>query len=71
VAKWQKGSPFDPASIAIVVAAFDDLIERGFDRHEIELVFRPAGSDQSCMLRRMSPRRTITVACPWGQNESV
>ena len=40
VAKWPKGSSFDPASIAIVATAFDDLIARGFDRHEIELVFR-------------------------------
>jgi hypothetical protein len=40
VAKWPKGSSFDPASIGIVAAAFDDLIGRGFDRHEIELVFR-------------------------------
>jgi len=40
VAKWQKGTPFDPDSIGIVAAAFDDLIERGFDRHEIEQVFR-------------------------------
>ena len=40
VAKWQKGTPFDPESIGVVAAAFDDLIARGFDRHEIEQVFR-------------------------------
>jgi hypothetical protein len=40
VAKWPRGSSFDLASVGIVAAAFDDLIERGFDRHEIELVFR-------------------------------
>jgi hypothetical protein len=40
VATWPKGLSFDPASIAIVVAAFDDLIARGFDRREIEQVFK-------------------------------
>jgi hypothetical protein len=40
VAKWPKGASFDPASVGIVAAAFDDLIDRGFDRHEIEQVFR-------------------------------
>jgi hypothetical protein len=40
VATWPKGSSFDPASVGIVAAAFDDLVSRGYDRHEIELVFK-------------------------------
>jgi hypothetical protein len=40
IAKWPKGTSFDQASIGIVAAAFDDLISRGYDRAEIELVFR-------------------------------
>ncbi len=30
----------DEASVAIVTAAFSDLIERGYERSEIEAVFR-------------------------------
>jgi hypothetical protein len=40
VATWPKGSSFDPASVGIVAAAFDDLISRGYDRVEIEQVFK-------------------------------
>jgi hypothetical protein len=30
----------DEASVAIAIAAFNDLIERGYERSEIEAVFR-------------------------------
>jgi len=40
VATQSKDVGFDPASVRIVAAAFDDLISRGYDRREIELVFR-------------------------------
>jgi hypothetical protein len=30
----------DQASVAIVVAAFNDLMQRGYERSEIEAVFR-------------------------------
>jgi IS5 family transposase len=40
VATWPKQSSFDPASVGIVSAAFGDLISRGYDRHEIEQVFK-------------------------------
>jgi hypothetical protein len=40
VATWPKGSSFDVESVGIVAAAFNDLIDRGYDRHEIELVFK-------------------------------
>jgi hypothetical protein len=40
VATWPKGSSFDAESVGIIAAAFNDLIERGYDRHEIELVFK-------------------------------
>jgi hypothetical protein len=40
VATWPTGTSFDPASIGIVSAAFNDLIQRGFDRHETEAVFK-------------------------------
>jgi len=40
VATWPKGSSFEPESVGIVATAFRDLVDRGYDRHEIELVFK-------------------------------
>jgi hypothetical protein len=40
VATWPKGSSFDAESVGIVAVAFNDLIDRGYDRNEIELVFK-------------------------------
>jgi hypothetical protein len=40
VATQSRDVGFDPASVRIVAAAFDDLIQRGFDRAEIEAVFK-------------------------------
>ena len=40
VATRPKQLGFDPASAGIVSAAFDDLVDRGYSRTEIEAVFR-------------------------------
>jgi hypothetical protein len=59
VATWPKGLSFDPASIAIVVAAFDDLMPA--DSIDARSSRFSNGSGKICMFRRITARRTIIV----------